>query len=152
MISYSYYCYERDQILGAGLSGLTGAVNLAKNGYKVDVYEKNKDVGMSFHGDIQGLENWPEKKDILEELTEMNVDIDFDCAPFSNVILTNGSKAKEISSRRPLFYLSKRGSFPIDLISLFLNDFCTYSSGTVKDAPLEQLYQNTICEFWMKEN
>jgi len=99
------------KILGAGLSGLTAAINLAEKGYKVDVYEKNKDVGMRFHGDVQGLENWSEKKDILEELKEMNIDINFDCDPFSSVILTNGSKAKEINSKRPLFYLLKRGSF-----------------------------------------
>ena len=50
------------KILGAGLSGLTAAINLAQIGYKVDVYEKNKDVGMRFHGDLQGLENWSKKK------------------------------------------------------------------------------------------
>jgi phytoene dehydrogenase-like protein len=33
------------KILGAGLSGLTAAINLAKEGYRVDVYEKYKDVG-----------------------------------------------------------------------------------------------------------
>jgi len=99
------------KILGAGLSGLTAAINLAKKGYEVDVYEKNKDVGMRFHGDIQGLENWSRKKDILEELEEMNIDIDFDFDPFSKVILTNCSKIKEINSKRPIFYLVKRGSF-----------------------------------------
>jgi flavin-dependent dehydrogenase len=99
------------KILGAGLSGLTAAINLAKKGYKVDVYEKNKDVGMRFHGDIQGLENWSEKKDILEELKEMNIDINFDCNAFSSVILTNGLKAKKINTKRPAFYLVKRGSF-----------------------------------------
>jgi len=99
------------RILGSGLSGLTAAINLAKEGYKVDVYEKNRDAGMRFRGDIQGLENWSEKKDILEELKEMNINIDFDCDPFSKIILTNCSKTKEINSERPLFYLVKRGSF-----------------------------------------
>ena len=99
------------RILGAGLSGLTAAINLAKKGYEVDVYEKNEDVGMRFHGDLQGLENWSKKKDILEELKEMNINISFDCDPFSKVILTNCSKTKEINSKRPLFYLGKRGSF-----------------------------------------
>ena len=99
------------RILGAGLSGLTAAINLAKKGYEVDVYEKNEDVGMRFHGDLQGLENWSKKKDILEELKEMNIDINFDRDPFSKVILTNCSKTKEINSKRPLFYLVKRGSF-----------------------------------------
>lgn len=98
-------------VLGAGLSGLTAAINLAKEGYEVEVYEKNKDVGMRFHGDLQGLENWSEKKDILEQLKEMGIKISFDCAPFSNVIVTNCSKARKISSRKPLFYLVRRGSF-----------------------------------------
>ncbi len=99
------------KILGAGLSGLTAGINLAKKGWKVDVYEKNRDVGMRFQGDIQGLENWSEKKDILEELNEMNIDLDFDCDPFFTATLTNGSKTKEIKSKRPMFYLVKRGSF-----------------------------------------
>lgn len=98
------------KILGAGLSGLTAAINLAKKGYKVSIYEKNKDVGMRFHGDLQGLENWSEKKDILEELKEMNVEINFDCDPFFKTIFANGSRDKEISSKKPLFYLVKRGS------------------------------------------
>jgi flavin-dependent dehydrogenase len=98
-------------ILGAGLSGLTAGINLARKGYRVDVYERNEDVGTRFNGDMQGLENWSERKDILEELRGMNIEISFDCDPFSKVTLTNCSKTKEINSRRPLFYLVKRGSF-----------------------------------------
>lgn len=98
-------------ILGAGLSGLTAAINLAREGYNVDVYEKNKDVGMRFRGDIQGLENWSARKDILEELREMNIEVNFDCDPFSTVTLTNCSRTKEIDFKRPFFYLVKRGSF-----------------------------------------
>src|SRR5208337_3327117 len=89
----------------------TAAINLAKRGYRVDVYERREDVGMRFHGDVQGLENWSEKEDILEQLRGMNIDVDFDCDPFSKVNLTNCSKSKEVSSKRPLFYLVKRGSF-----------------------------------------
>jgi flavin-dependent dehydrogenase len=98
-------------ILGAGLSGLTSAINLARGGYDVDVYEKNKDVGTRFRGDLQGLENWSARKDILEKLREMNIEVDFDCDPFSRVTLTNRSRTKEIVFQRPLFYLVKRGSF-----------------------------------------
>jgi flavin-dependent dehydrogenase len=103
---------RRITILGAGLSGLTAAINLAKKGYDVDVCERNEDVGVRFSGDIQGLENWSERKDVLEELREMNIEISFDSDPFSKVILTNCSKTKEINVKRPLFYLVKRGSFP----------------------------------------
>jgi len=102
---------KRITILGAGLSGLTAAINLARKGYEVDVYERNEDVGVRFNGDMQGLENWSEKKDILEELKEMNIEISFDCDPFSKVTLTNCSKTREISFVRPMFYLVKRGSF-----------------------------------------
>lgn len=101
----------RITILGAGLSGLTAAINLANEGYTVDVYEKNEDVGARFNGDLQGLENWSEKKDILEQLKEMNIEINFDCDPFSKLVLTNLSKTREISFRRPLFHVVKRGSF-----------------------------------------
>ena len=103
--------HEKIKILGAGLSGLTAAINLAKSGYTVEVYEKNKDVGMRFNGDIQGLENWSDKKDIIEELREMNLDVDFDYTPFHSIILTNGSKAREVHLKKPLFYLSRRGPF-----------------------------------------
>ena len=102
---------QKIKILGAGLSGLTAAINLAKSGYAVEVYEKNKDVGLRFSGDIQGLENWSSKKDIIEELKEMNVVVDFDYTPFQSIILTNGSKTRKIHSEKPLFYLLKRGSF-----------------------------------------
>jgi len=102
---------KKIKILGAGLSGLTAAINLAKSGYTVEVYEKNEDVGMRFNGGIQGLENWSDKKDIIKELREMNVDIDFDYTPFYNVLLTNGSKASEVRWKKPIFYLLRRGSF-----------------------------------------
>jgi uncharacterized protein YqgQ len=57
------------------------------------------------------LENWSEKRDILEELKEMNIEINFDCDPFSHITLTNCTKTKDVFAERPLFYLVKRGSF-----------------------------------------
>lgn len=102
---------EDIKILGGGLSGLIAAINLAKEGYEVEVYEKNKDVGMRFHGDLEGMENWSGKKDIIEELKEMNIEINFDCDPFSHVTVTNCVERREVYNERPLFYLVKRGSF-----------------------------------------
>jgi len=99
------------KILGSGLSSLSAAINLTKEGYEVAIYEKNSDVGTRFHGDLQGLENWSEKRDILEELKEMNIQINFDCDPFSHITLTNCTKTKDVFAERPLFYLVKRGSF-----------------------------------------
>lgn len=101
---------KKIKILGAGISGLTAAINLAKAGYKVDVYEKNKDTGMRFHGDMQGLEN-RKGIDVLEELKQMNIKINFECYPVNNIILTNGVKTSEINTERARYYLVKRGSF-----------------------------------------
>lgn len=98
------------KILGAGISGLTAAINLAKAGYKVEVYERNKDVGMRFGGDLQGLENWSEKEDVLDMLKRMNVKINFECDPFSKIIFTNSVKHAERTMKKPYAYLVKRGN------------------------------------------
>ena len=100
------------KILGGGLSGLVAAINLAKEGYDVNVYEKNEDVGMRFHGDIHCWENWSGNKTFLEELKEMNIDSKVECTPFFKFIVTNCSKTREIKSDQPIFYLGKRGSSP----------------------------------------
>ena len=44
---------ENIKIAGAGPAGLTAAINLAKAGYQVEVFEKNHDTGVRFHGDLQ---------------------------------------------------------------------------------------------------
>ncbi len=98
------------KILGAGISGLTAAINLAKAGYGVVVYEKNKDCGMRFHGDMQGLENWSNEEDVLDMMHSMHIDINFDATPFRKVQFSNCESTKEFSYDKPLFYLVKRGS------------------------------------------
>jgi flavin-dependent dehydrogenase len=103
---------ERIRILGAGVSGLTAAITLAKAGYEVEVYEKNRDVGMRFHGDLEGLENWSEKKDVVEEIREMGIELNFDCDRFSAFTLTNFEKSVKIQTEKPHCYLVKRGPYP----------------------------------------
>ena len=68
---------DEKKIIGAGPAGLAAAINLAKNGYEVKVFEKNKDCGMRFRGDFQGLENWSSPADILTDLTKMNIKTNF---------------------------------------------------------------------------
>lgn len=103
---------DRVRILGAGLSGLSAAINLAIEGYDVHVYERNKDVGQRFFGDLQGLENWSEKEDILHEFKQMNIDINFKTHPFNKMSALNSNKISKINTIRPLFYLVKRGNMP----------------------------------------
>jgi len=97
------------KILGAGISGLTAAINLAKNGYKVDIYDVNKDCGARFNGDVQGFENWSEKEDSLEQLKKMGIDINFDCDPFLFATFTDCKKMSTLVSEKPLIYIVKRG-------------------------------------------
>ena len=99
------------KILGAGLSGLAAAINLAKAGIEVEVFEKNSDCGMRFHGDMQGLENWSDKEDVLDSLSKMHIDVNFNCTPFRKVIFANCEQEQEFSFDKPVFYLIERGSF-----------------------------------------
>ncbi|MCA9961149.1 MAG: NAD(P)/FAD-dependent oxidoreductase [Anaerolineales bacterium] len=101
-------------VAGAGPSGLTAAINLAKAGYTVNVFEKRSDAGKRFHGDVQGLENWSEPTNVLQDLQRMNIAVNFDCDPFLKQITTNGSRSRisHYPPESPLCYLVKRGAQP----------------------------------------
>jgi flavin-dependent dehydrogenase len=102
-------------IVGAGPGGLIAAVTLAKNGYDVNLYEQNDDVGLRFNGDFQGLENWSDKEDTLEILNRIGININLLCYPYyGSDGYFYGPKLKKviIKTTRPLFYLVERGSGP----------------------------------------
>ncbi|MBI4187048.1 MAG: NAD(P)-binding protein [Chloroflexi bacterium] len=97
------------KILGAGISGLSAAINLVRNGYRVTAFERQPDCGRRFHGDLEGIENWTSKADALEELASMNIKVNFACHPFSSMWLSNGYEMLNFRFKRPLFYLVRRG-------------------------------------------
>lgn len=98
------------QILGAGPAGLSAAINLARSGYNVDIFEKSSDVGSRFHEDFQGLENWSDKEDVLQLFKDMNINLNFKYNPFLELRIFNESKIWNFKCKRPAFYLVKRGS------------------------------------------
>lgn len=98
-------------ILGAGISGLTAAISLAKSGYTVEIFEKQKEVGKRFHGDFQGLSNLTDRVDVLDELSSCNIALNFPLTPLYTITLTNGNKKHDITFKKPLHYLVQRGSF-----------------------------------------
>ncbi len=103
---------KKIKIIGAGPSGLVSAINLAKAGYKVEVYEKNKDVGLKLNGDFQGLENWTSKEDILDSLKKMNVKINFPYTPiYSGEIYDCDLNKTKVKTKKPFCYLVRRGNF-----------------------------------------
>lgn len=64
-------------IAGAGLAGLTAAINLARAGYSVRIFEKNNSIGQQSKETIQLLPNWFSPKDVIEELEECGIKINW---------------------------------------------------------------------------
>lgn len=109
---------KRIEIVGAGPSGLAAAIALRKAGYGVTVYEERKDIGMRFHGDFQGIENWSRDEDALLQLRGFGIEINFLAAPyFGGVVYGPERQRVEVASKRPLFYLVRRGPAPDSLDS-----------------------------------
>ncbi len=98
------------KISGAGISGLTAAINLRKVGYDVTVFEKNNDVGGNHSNDWQGLENWTQEEDVLAFLKRINIGADFCYLPCKEVSVFDWRSEKAIArSDVPFLYLVKRG-------------------------------------------
>lgn len=98
------------RIAGAGPSGLSAAINLAKAGFEVEVFEAARDCGHRFGGDLQALENWSRRENVLEDLKGMNIDVNFDCDPFSKITLATEKELSDVRFNEDLFYLVKRGA------------------------------------------
>ncbi len=99
-------------ILGAGPSGLSAAINLARDGYTVDVFEMRRRLGERFNGDLQAMENWSSRIDVRKRLSRMGIEISFDFTPFRELTITNLSKEVKLALRKPAFYVVRRGPFP----------------------------------------
>jgi flavin-dependent dehydrogenase len=102
-------------ILGAGPSGLAAAIGLARAGREVHVYERYETVGKRFQGDLQGLENWSLKQNVLEQIQSFGIAINFEATPFHEITFTDGRHTFQSHSEKPYFYLVKRGPFPTSL-------------------------------------
>ncbi len=102
-------------ILGAGVAGLAAAITLARAGKKVVVLERARDCGTRFGGDLQGIENWSDELDALEELRSVGIEPAFFCHPFYGAVHTNSRKVVNHRFERPAFYLVKRGRAPDSL-------------------------------------
>lgn len=98
-------------IVGAGPSGLACAIVLARAGRAVVVREWHKTVGSRFHGDYQGLENWSDERDILDELRAAGIEASFECHPVhESTVFDAWGKGYEVRGDRPFYYLVRRGS------------------------------------------
>jgi flavin-dependent dehydrogenase len=123
---------RRIRIYGAGISGLTAAINLALRGYEVVVLEKNEKVVSHSKGDFQALENWTSSKDILTFLNEINIRTDFAYEPFRECTLYDRNLKKyTIKSRNVGFYLIRRGRMEGSL-DLYLGKIAEQTGVTIQ--------------------
>src|SRR6516165_4202974 len=65
-------------VVGAGPAGLACAIALANAGRNVVVREWHQQAGARFHGDFQGLENWSDEQDVLDELRAAGIQTTFE--------------------------------------------------------------------------
>jgi len=101
------------RIIGAGPSGLAAAITASRAGRKAVVLERHHDVGARFKGDFQGLENWTTPVDALDDLLSLGIEPTFEAAPvFEQVCYGPDGVERLFRSRRPFYYLVRRGSAP----------------------------------------
>lgn len=104
------------KIAGAGISGMSAAINLHDHGYQVEIYEKNSEIAKRFKGDFQGIENWTSKTDALELIRAQGLEINFQTSASSSFNVCGPKrKLKSFSSGRPFYYLIQRGMEPGNL-------------------------------------
>jgi len=100
----------RVSVIGAGPAGLAAALELARGGAEVTVYEQHRTPGRRFHGDTQAFENWTTDEDVPSWLERLGVAINFPCRAMHRVTLADAALTRyAVASRRPLLYLVKRG-------------------------------------------
>ncbi|MFQ5580965.1 MAG: NAD(P)/FAD-dependent oxidoreductase [Nitrospiria bacterium] len=98
------------KVAGAGPSGLTSAICLAKAGYAVEVFEARKEVGGRFIGDFQVIENMSTPEDALQMLKRIGLSSNFYIRPVcQGRFYDYRLNSREVKSQGPFGYFIRRG-------------------------------------------
>src|SRR5262245_5029362 len=98
------------RIVGAGVSGLTTAIQLARHGVEVEVFERRADSGLAHGLRCDAIENWTSAPDLRETLERWSIDpAPFHPAPVLDVCTFDG-ECHRLTEGRPLLYCVKRGT------------------------------------------
>lgn len=111
----------RFHVAGAGPAGLASAITLARAGRRVIVHEAQHEIGYRFQGDLQGLENWTTRQDVLAEFDGLGLTTAFEAlACREGTVFDAWGRAYAIRSAAPLFYMVERGPGPKSLDAALL--------------------------------
>lgn len=126
-------------VVGAGPAGLACAIALARAGRHVVVREWHRDVGARFHGDFQGIENWSDERDVLDELAAAGIEATFEHHAVSEgTVYDSRGNQYRVRSGQPLYYLVRRGGGAGCLDSGLLRQ--------ATDAGVEVMFGNRVSE------
>ncbi|HVR38387.1 MAG TPA: NAD(P)/FAD-dependent oxidoreductase [Thermoanaerobaculia bacterium] len=99
------------RIAGAGPSGLTAAIVLARAGRAVEVHEAKSDVGMRFIGDLQVIEGASEREPVPEFLDRIGLARNFYFRPATwAMFYDHRGGARSIRSEEPYGFFIRRGA------------------------------------------
>jgi len=96
------------RILGAGLSGLSAAINLALNDVNVVVYERRNSVGCQSNTNFQVLQG--EHRQPKEYLAELNLKPEFNSFSLQKVFFSTQSRDMNLTLKEPLYLIQRGGS------------------------------------------
>src|SRR3990172_1116171 len=127
-------------IAGAGPAGLAAGITLAHAGRRVLVHEARNEVGARFGRDLQGLENWTSRHDVLEDLRRLGITTGCEVLPCCRGEAYDAwERAYPVRSAAPLFYMVERGPGPGTLDSALLKQARALGVEVRFNSRLEQL-------------
>jgi hypothetical protein len=98
------------RIVGAGVSGLTAAIQLARQGASVEVFEQRADSGLAHGLRCDAVENWTSVLDLRATLETWSIDPAlFQPAPMLEVCTFDG-ECRLLTGGCPLLYMVRRGN------------------------------------------
>lgn len=99
------------RIAGAGPSGLSAAIVLARAGRTVEVHEAKRDVGMRFIGDLQIIEGSSERERVPRLLDRIGLERNFYFRPAEwATFYDHRGAARTIRSKEPYGFFIHRGA------------------------------------------
>jgi flavin-dependent dehydrogenase len=95
------------KILGAGLSGLSSAINLAIEGKEVEIFERKGGVGEHMRPNYQGLLRT--HNDPMGYLNKYNLNPDFDLLRLSKAFICTKTRDLDVTLKEPIDFVLRGG-------------------------------------------